>query len=108
MANDAFIDAALEERMQLAQEVCSLVLSLRKKVNIKVRQPLQKILIPVLDPAMQEQLGLIQDLITAEVNVKEIEYLEDTAGVLVKSIKPNFGSRNFRKSFVEAVFHGRH
>ena len=90
VANDSFIDAALEERMQLAQDVCSLVLSLRKKVNIKVRQPLQKILIPVLDPAMQEQLGLIQDLITAEVNVKEIEYLTETEGIIKKKIKPNF------------------
>ena len=90
VANDAFIDAALEERMQLAQDVCSLVLSLRKKVNIKVRQPLQKILIPVLDPAMREQLGLIQDLITAEVNVKEIEYLTETEGIIKKKIKPNF------------------
>ena len=90
VANDACIDAALEERMQLAQDVCSLVLSLRKKVNIKVRQPLQKILIPVLDPAMREQLGLIQDLITAEVNVKEIEYLTETEGIIKKKIKPNF------------------
>ncbi len=90
VANDAFIDAALEERMQLAQEVCSLVLSLRKKVNIKVRQPLQKILIPVLELAMQDQLVLIQDLITAEVNVKEIEYLTETEGIIKKKIKPNF------------------
>jgi len=90
VANETFIDAALEERMQLAQDVCSLVLSLRKKVNIKVRQPLQKILIPVLDPAMQEQLALIQDLITAEVNVKEIEYLTETEGIIKKKIKPNF------------------
>jgi len=90
VANDSCIDAALEERMQLAQDVCSLVLSLRKKVNIKVRQPLQKILIPVLDPAMQDQLVLIQDLITAEVNVKEIEYLTETEGIIKKKIKPNF------------------
>jgi len=90
VANDSFIDAGLEERMQLAQDVCSLVLSLRKKVNIKVRQPLQKILIPVLDPAMQDQLVLIQDLITAEVNVKEIEYLTETEGIIKKKIKPNF------------------
>jgi isoleucyl-tRNA synthetase len=90
VANEAFIDAALEERMQLAQDVCSLVLSLRKKVNIKVRQPLQKILIPVLDPAMKDQLVLIQDLITAEVNVKEIEYLTETEGIIKKKIKPNF------------------
>lgn len=90
IANEGFIDAALEDRMQLAQDVCSLVLSLRKKVNIKVRQPLQKILIPVLDPAMQDQLVLIQDLITAEVNVKEIEYLTETEGIIKKKIKPNF------------------
>ena len=90
VANETFIDAALEERMQLAQDVCSLVLSLRKKVNIKVRQPLQKILIPVLDPAMKDQLVLIQDLITAEVNVKEIEYLTETEGIIKKKIKPNF------------------
>ena len=90
VANDSCIDAALEERMQLAQDVCSLVLSLRKKVNIKVRQPLQKILIPVLDPAMQDQLVLIQDLITAEVNVKEIEFLTETEGIIKKKIKPNF------------------
>jgi isoleucyl-tRNA synthetase len=90
VANDSCIDAVLEERMQLAQDVCSLVLSLRKKVNIKVRQPLQKILIPVLDPAMQDQLVLIQDLITAEVNVKEIEYLTETEGIIKKKIKPNF------------------
>jgi len=90
VANEGFIDAALEERMQLAQDVCSLVLSLRKKVNIKVRQPLQKILIPVLDPAMQDQLALIQDLITAEVNVKKIEYLTETEGIINKKIKPNF------------------
>ena len=90
VANESFIDAVLEERMQLAQDVCSLVLSLRKKVNIKVRQPLQKILIPVLDPAMKDQLVLIQDLITAEVNVKEIEYLTETEGMIKKKIKPNF------------------
>ncbi len=90
VANDTYIDAALEERMQLAQDVCSLVLSLRKKVNIKVRQPLQKILIPVLDPGMKDQLVLIQDLITAEVNVKEIEYLTETEGIIKKKIKPNF------------------
>ena len=90
VANETYIDAALEERMQLAQDVCSLVLSLRKKVNIKVRQPLQKILIPVLDPAMRDQLALIQDLITAEVNVKEIEYLTETEGIIKKKIKPNF------------------
>jgi isoleucyl-tRNA synthetase len=90
VANDAAVDASLEERMQLAQDVCSLVLSLRKKVNIKVRQPLHKVLIPVLDSGMKEQLEKIEDLIKAEVNVKEMEYITDTEGVIKKKIKPNF------------------
>lgn len=90
VANEAAVDAALEERMQLAQDVCSLVLSLRKKVNIKVRQPLQKVLIPVLNPSMKQQLELIEDLIKAEVNVKEMEYITDTEGIIKKKIKPNF------------------
>ena len=68
------IDTSLEERMQLAQDASSLILSLRKKVNIKVRQPLQKVLIPVLNAAMKEQLKKVEDLVKAEVNVKEIEY----------------------------------
>jgi isoleucyl-tRNA synthetase len=84
------IDNALEERMQLAQDVSSLVLSLRKKVNIKVRQPLQKILIPVLHPAMKGQLEKIADLIKAEVNVKELEYITETEGIIKKKIKANF------------------
>jgi isoleucyl-tRNA synthetase len=90
VANAAVIDAGLEERMQLAQDVCSLVLSLRKKVNIKVRQPLQKVLIPVLNPEMKEQLELIEDLIIAEVNVKELVYITETEGIIKKKIKPNF------------------
>ena len=90
VANEAAIDTVLEERMQLAQDVCSLVLSLRKKVNIKVRQPLQKVLIPVLNPAMKHQLELIEDLIKAEVNVKEMEYITDTEGIIKKKIKANF------------------
>ncbi len=84
------IDFALEERMQLAQDVCSLVLSLRKKVNIKVRQPLQKVLIPVLNPEMKTQLQKIEDLIKAEVNVKELEYITETEGIIKKKIKANF------------------
>jgi isoleucyl-tRNA synthetase len=90
VANAAVIDAGLEERMQLAQDVCSLVLSLRKKVNIKVRQPLQKVLIPVLNPEMKQQLELIEDLIIAEVNVKELVYITETEGIIKKKIKPNF------------------
>ena len=88
--NEGAVDPSLEERMALAQDVSSLVLSLRKKVNIKVRQPLQKVLIPVLNPAMQEQLKKVEDLVKNEVNVKEIEYLRDTEGFIKKKIKPNF------------------
>ena len=90
IANEASIDKLLEERMQLAQDVCSLVLSLRKKVNIKVRQPLQKIMVPVLNPGMKTQLEKIEDLIKAEVNVKELVYITETEGVISKKIKPNF------------------
>ncbi|HCL06363.1 MAG TPA: isoleucine--tRNA ligase, partial [Chitinophagaceae bacterium] len=90
VANESVVDSALEERMQLAQDVCSLVLSLRKKVNIKVRQPLHKVLIPVLNPSMKQQLELIEDLIKAEVNVKEMEYITETEGIIKKKIKPNF------------------
>lgn len=90
VADEAVIDPALEERMQLAQDASSLVLSLRKKVNIKVRQPLQKVLIPVLDPVMKEQLEKIEDLVKAEVNVKEIQYLTEDNGFIKKKIKPNY------------------
>ena len=96
MADESSIDASLEERMQLAQDASSLVLSLRKKVNIKVRQPLQKILIPVLNGSMKAQLEKVEDLIKAEVNVKEIDYITETAGFISKKIKPDFkklGSR---------------
>jgi len=86
------IDAELEERMQLAQDISSLVLSLRKKVNIKVRQPLQKILIPVQDGHLKEQVEKVAHLIKSEVNVKGIDYLTETAGFIKKKIKPNFKS----------------
>lgn len=88
--DESFIDASLESKMQKAQTVSSLVLSLRKKENIKVRQPLQKVMIPVLDEKQKEELLAVSDLIKAEVNVKEIELLDDASGVLVKQIKPNF------------------
>ncbi|MDT8413641.1 MAG: class I tRNA ligase family protein, partial [Vicingaceae bacterium] len=88
--NESEIDTDLEQRMDIAQQVSSMVLSLRKKEQIKVRQPLQKLMIPILNPTFKRQLQEVADLILSEVNVKEIEYLEDTAGVLVKSIKPNF------------------
>ncbi|WP_431213217.1 DUF5915 domain-containing protein [Puia sp. P3] len=90
VANADFIDLPLEERMQMAQDASSLILSLRKKVNIKVRQPLQKVLIPVLNPGMKDQLEKVQDLIMAEVNVKEVQYLSGTDGFIKKKIKPNF------------------
>jgi isoleucyl-tRNA synthetase len=89
-ANTTYIDTSLEERMQLAQDASSLVLSLRKKVNIKVRQPLQKVLIPVLNPGMRHQLEKVEDLVKAEVNVKELQYLSDSDGFIKKKIKPNF------------------
>ncbi|WP_435227654.1 class I tRNA ligase family protein [Niabella hirudinis] len=88
--DETLIDQKLEERMQLAQDISSLILSLRKKVNIKVRQPLHKVLIPVLNPAMKEQLEKVEELIKSEVNIKEIEYLIDTEGFIKKKIKPNF------------------
>jgi isoleucyl-tRNA synthetase len=88
--NASAIDQQLEERMQLAQDASSLVLSLRKKVNIKVRQPLQKVLIPVLDPFMKQQLEKVEDLVKSEVNVKEVQYLIETEGFIRKKIKPNF------------------
>ncbi len=88
--DESRIDGALEERMKLAQDASSLVLGLRKKVNIKVRQPLQKVLIPVLNPAMKEQLQKVEDLIKSEVNVKELQYLTDADGFIKKKVKPNF------------------
>jgi isoleucyl-tRNA synthetase len=89
-AQEEVIDRLLEDRMAAAQDACSLVLSIRKKVNIKVRQPLQKVLIPVFHPLMEQQLRKVEDLIKAEVNIKEIEYLTDTEGFIKKKIKPNF------------------
>jgi isoleucyl-tRNA synthetase len=89
-ADESRIDQSLEERMKLAQDASSLVLGLRKKVNIKVRQPLQKVLIPVLNPAMKEQLLKVEDLIKSEVNVKELQYLTDAEGFIKKKIKPDF------------------
>lgn len=88
--NEAVIDESLEERMQLAQDASSLILSLRKKVNIKVRQPLQKVLIPVLSASMKEQIQKVEDLIKAEVNIKEIKYLNPDNTFISKKIKPNF------------------
>jgi len=88
--DEAFIDASLERKMENAQTISSLVLSLRAKEKIKVRQPLQKIMIPVLDAIQKEEIEAVSDLIKHEVNVKQIELLDDASGILVKQIKPNF------------------
>jgi isoleucyl-tRNA synthetase len=88
--NTERIDKTLENQMELAQQACSLVLGLRKKHMIRVRQPLQKIMIPVLNKQVAENLMHVRDLILSEVNVKELELLEENSGILVKSIKPNF------------------
>ncbi len=89
-ANVSFIDNKLEHKMQKAQIVSSLVLSLRQREKIKVRQPLQKIMIPVLDEAERAEILAVQDLIKSEVNVKEIELIDENSGLLVKQIKPDF------------------
>ncbi|WP_299622257.1 isoleucine--tRNA ligase [uncultured Tenacibaculum sp.] len=88
--NEALVDKSLERKMENAQTISSLVLSLRAKEKIKVRQPLQKIMIPVLDDTQKEEILAVSDLIKSEVNVKEIELLDDASGILVKQIKPNF------------------
>ncbi len=90
ITKEELIDTLLEERMTLAQDASSLILSLRKKANIKVRQPLQRVLIPVSNAGMQQQVEKIQDLILNEVNVKEIQYLTDSEGFIKKKLKPNF------------------
>lgn len=89
-ADISVIDTELEERMELAQRASSMILALRRKVNIKVRQPLAKILIPVLDSKILERFGLIKDLVLGEVNVKEVDFIHDTKGLITKKIKPNF------------------
>ncbi|NGM64763.1 isoleucine--tRNA ligase [Sphingobacterium sp. SGR-19] len=84
------VDKDLEERMALAQDISSLTLSLRKKTGINVRQPLNKILVPVLDNAFQEKVEKVKELILSETNIKEISFITDTAGIIKKKIKPNF------------------
>ncbi|WP_224488481.1 isoleucine--tRNA ligase [Robertkochia flava] len=88
--NKELVDKDLESRMEKAQIISSLVLSLRKKEMIKVRQPLMKVMIPVLDHKQKEEIRAVEDLIRSEVNVKEVELLDDASGILVKQIKPNF------------------
>ena len=92
VAASIVIDKDLEEQMHLAQDISSLVLSVRKKVNIKVRQPLHRILIPVSDNHLKKQVQKVEDLIKGEVNIKNIEYLTDTEGFIKKKIKPDFKS----------------
>ena len=89
-AISTYIDKALEHKMQKAQTISSLVLSLRQKEKIKVRQPLQKIMIPVLNNEQREEIIAVSDLIKSEVNVKEIELIDEGSGILVKQIKPDF------------------
>ncbi|MCW8979742.1 MAG: class I tRNA ligase family protein, partial [Altibacter sp.] len=90
LANASYIDRALEHKMQQAQTISSLVLSLRQREKIKVRQPLQKIMIPVLSEASRKEIEAVSDLIKSEVNVKEIELIDEGSGILVKEIKPDF------------------
>ncbi|MDH6342388.1 isoleucyl-tRNA synthetase [Parabacteroides sp. PFB2-12] len=88
--DEAKIDKVLEERMQMAQDISSMILALRRKVNIKVRQPLQTIMVPVLDATQQEHIEAVKALILNEVNVKEMRFVDNAAGILVKKIKPDF------------------
>ncbi|HHG84112.1 MAG TPA: isoleucine--tRNA ligase, partial [Bacteroidetes bacterium] len=90
VVNNDFINKDLEERMDYAQRISSLILSLRKKEKIRVRQPLQKVLLPILDDRFMQQVEAVKDLILSEVNVKNIEYITETEGVIRKKIKPNF------------------
>jgi isoleucyl-tRNA synthetase len=88
--DESLIDYDLNERMELAQNISSMVLSLRKKMGINVRQPLAKVLIPVLDDNFQVKVDLVKDLILSETNIKEIDFIKDTAGFIKKKVKPNF------------------
>jgi isoleucyl-tRNA synthetase len=88
--NEALIDKDLEEKMAIAQKASSMILALRRKEKLKVRQPLAKIMVPVLNPHFKEQFEAIANIVLAEVNVKEVEFLTDNAGVISKKIKPNF------------------
>jgi len=89
-SNSGIIDRDLEQRMDIAKRMTSLVQALRKSEKIKVRQPLQKIMVPIIDSTFERQLHDVENIILSEVNVKELEYLHDSAEVLVKEIKPDF------------------
>ncbi|WP_421977652.1 isoleucine--tRNA ligase [Roseivirga seohaensis] len=97
VANEAFINKDLEAQMILAQTISSLTHSIRKKEKIKVRQPLTKVMVPVLDEKTKQYIEAVQDLIMTEVNVKAVEYIDDASGILVKKVKPNF--RTLGKKF---------
>ncbi len=88
--NESFIDKDLEQKMHIAQRASSMILSLRRKEKLKVRQPLAKIMVPILNEEFKEQFAAVENIILSEVNVKEVEYLTDTEGVIKKQIKPNF------------------
>jgi isoleucyl-tRNA synthetase len=89
-SDPALIDKELEERMEMAQKISSMTLSIRKKTNIRVRQPLGRILIPLLDQQLKDRVELVKHLILSEVNVKQIEFLTDTGGIILRKIKPDF------------------
>jgi isoleucyl-tRNA synthetase len=89
-SDSTVVDKDLEERMSIAQSISSMILALRRKVNIKVRQPLMQIMVPVLDKHQQEAIEAVRDLILNEVNVKELKYVDNAAGILVKKVKPDF------------------
>lgn len=91
-ANKAHINKNMEEQMQMAQDISSTILSLRKKENIKVRQPLERAMIPVLQPNVKKQLENVAELIKAEVNIRDLQFMDDTLGLVTKKIKPNFKS----------------
>ena len=88
--DDSLIDKVLEERMDIAQKISSMILGLRRKVSIKVRQPLARIMVPVPDKYFRDKFEAVKDLILAEVNVKEVEYIDDNSSILVRKVKPNF------------------
>ena len=104
-ANTAVIDKELEERMAIAQKLSSMILSLRRKESLKVRQPLNKIMVPIIDTKLKDQIEAVKSIILSEVNIKEIEYITDASGVLVKKIKANFKTlgRRFGKQMKQVA-----
>jgi isoleucyl-tRNA synthetase len=88
--DEKLIDKGLEERMDIAQKISSMILGLRRKVSIRVRQPLAKIMLPLPDKTFRKKFEAVKDLVLSEVNVKEVEYIDDTASMLIRKIKPNF------------------